>query len=1312
MSVYRLLSHALRISLVTLFVWLHAPIGVVAQCKSSVFTSAPAYAADRQPNSVAVGEFNGDGKLDLAVANVGSDNVSILLGDGFGGFGPPSNLPVKHQPSTVAVGDFNKDGKTDLAIGYIFFSPISVLFGNGNGGFSSPNNVGGSANATDVAVADFNNDSNPDIAVSSAGPQLMLLGNGSGGFTSSNVSVGSLATSVAVGDLNGDSFPDAAFTAGGSVALVFGNAAGSFSVNSSVIVSEAPKGIAIGNFNADSQPDLIVVGEHATPKVFLFTNQGGGTFTLSTSFFAGREPRAVTTGDFNADGKLDVAVSLANGNSVMISLGNGLGNLATPTFYGTGAKPLSIGSGDFNADGKLDLVTTDDPSSSVAPLATGGVSVLLGTGTGAFQSYRAYVYPFTSQFVFIPNSIAVGDFNNNSRPDLALSFGAPFVGIMLDDGQGEFIQPTGFLDPGGNPVSIAVSDLNGDNNADFVTANNNTGNISIFFGHGNGSFMPRVQIAVNSSPRFVAVGDVNGDLKRDLIVTHESQNAVILLGDGIGGFAPPGGSPPPAFFEIAVGDFNADGKSDVAAGNFPSSNSVSVFLGDATGHLNLSSTTPSPGTITLMRLHVADLNADSRQDLLVGNTDRNNMSVFLGNGGGALSAGTDFATGFRPFDLATADFNGDGNLDVAVANNSGYAISLFSGDGMGGLSSPVPYPVGVNPNGLARGDFNQDTKPDLAVLSGTSYGLAVLKNVTTPLPCLSVNDVTVTEGDAGSVSLDFVISLSQSSLQTVRVNYSLVNETATKGTDYTDLSDRLAFAPGETSKTISVPILADTIDEIDETFKLQLASPSAAAISDAEGRGTILDNDPIPTLSINDISNVEAFLLRNFTVTLSSPSGKEIKVQYATADGTAAGGSQPAGDYFPASGTLTIPAGQGSAQIGVNVFDDPTFEPDETFFLNLSNPTNVTINDAQGQATILNNDPFPTVTVDDAFANEGNSGTTQMLFIVRLSNPTSQAVTLDYVLGMSTTDNPATPGTDFVSTPGSLTFAPGEVLKTVGVPIIGDTVDETVEMFLLNLINIQNANNFPDTGFGFIIDDDGPTISISDVSVTEGNAGTKSATFTLTLSAPSVETITVRATTAAGTATSPTDYSFFNPNLSIPAGTVTRVFSITIIGDTNLESDETFFVNLSNPFNATIADAQGVGTILDDDTLRLSLEQSAPDPQQAAAFDALLLLRDPFPIRSIAQWFYSTPDQNTRVMIFAQNLQLQPGESASAVIVNLVDSSNQSFDVPAEDVRGVANVNFTQVVFRLPDTLASGVCRVTIKAHGQTSDGGNIRIIP
>jgi hypothetical protein len=305
-----------------------------------------------------------------------------------------------------------------------------------------------------------------------------------------------------------------------------------------------------------------------------------------------------------------------------------------------------------------------------------------------------------------------------------------------------------------------------------------------------------------------------------------------------------------------------------------------------------------------------------------------------------------------------------------------------------------------------------------------------------------------------------------------------------------------------------------------------------------------------------------------------------VTVQYATADGTAIGGTQTVvGDFSPATGTMTIPAGQVSATVGVLVANDIRFEPEENFFLNLSNPTNATIEDGQGQATIPNDDPVPTLVIDDLVITEGNVGLQNAVFNVRLLNPTFQTVTLNF----TTTDDSAKAPDDYVATSGTLTLNPDEVNATISVPIRGDTIDEAFEGFFLDISNVQNASPVDSRFDGYINDDDGPSISINDISIIEGNSGTSSATFTVTLSTASVENVRVRASTQIGTATPPGDFSSINITVSFPVGTVTQTVNVPIVGDSGLEPDETFFVNLSLPLAGTIADGQGVGTITNDD---------------------------------------------------------------------------------------------------------------------------------
>ena len=221
-------------------------------------------------------------------------------------------------------------------------------------------------------------------------------------------------------------------------------------------------------------------------------------------------------------------------------------------------------------------------------------------------------------------------------------------------------------------------------------------------------------------------------------------------------------------------------------------------------------------------------------------------------------------------------------------------------------------------------------------------------------------------------------------------------------------------------------------------------------------------------------------------------------------------------------------------------------------------------------------------------------------------------------------------------------------------------------------------------------------VSVGDVSAAEGNSGTTNFNFPVTLSFPSTQPVVVNFTTLDGTAIALSgDYTATTGTISIPAGQTSATIPVLVNGDTDQENNETFYVRLTSATNATILDGQATGTILNDDQLRLILEESGPNTNQVSALDSVLLLRDPFQVINPNNLLLTYPaDRNTRLMVFAENLQLIPGQPASAVVVNLIDSNSQSHNVAAEQVTtmSVSTLNLTQVVFRLPDGLPPGPC--------------------
>jgi chitinase len=443
-------------------------------------------------------------------------------------------------------------------------------------------------------------------------------------------------------------------------------------------------------------------------------------------------------------------------------------------------------------------------------------------------------------------------------------------------------------------------------------------------------------------------------------------------------------------------------------------------------------------------------------------------------------------------------------------------------------------------------------------------------------PTLSVTDATTLEGDAGSTDATFTVSLSSVSYLGTTVAYATADDTATAGSDYTTTSGTLSIPAGQLSGTVVVPVLGDGVDEADETYFLNLSSPTNATIADGQGVGTITDDDVAVAISVDDVSSGEGdagTATQTFTVSLDVPSGKTVSVDYVTTDGSAGAAT----DYQSTTGTVTYLPGETAKTVDVLVNGDTLSEDDETYTLDLSNPVRSTIADAQGVGTILDDDPQPVLGIDDPVVNE-NDGTAT--FTVTLSAASGRTVTVDY----QTADGTATAVSDYTAATGTVTFAPGETQQTVDVPVSDDATYEADETFTLELSNEAGAN-LPDTSGDATIsnDDAAPALSVNDRSALEGDSGTSTLTFTASLDQVSDVAVTVDYATSNNTAGAGTDYQAASGTLTFDPGVTQQTVDVTIDGDTSLESDETFFLDLANETDATVADGHAIGTILNDD---------------------------------------------------------------------------------------------------------------------------------
>ncbi len=463
------------------------------------------------------------------------------------------------------------------------------------------------------------------------------------------------------------------------------------------------------------------------------------------------------------------------------------------------------------------------------------------------------------------------------------------------------------------------------------------------------------------------------------------------------------------------------------------------------------------------------------------------------------------------------------NLSSPTVVNITTSGTATSGTDYGGGVATLTIPAAsttttITINPVADATVEPNETVILTVAAGTGYTVGAPASATGTILNDDVPTATIAVSPTGGVaedggtSLVYTVTLSQNAVTNTSVNFT-VSGTATNGTDYATIASPVVIAAGSNSATITVNPTADATIETDETVVITLAAGSGYIVgTPASATGTIL-NDDLPNLTINDVTAAEGSAGTTnftFTVSLSAPAGPGgVTFDISTANGTATAGV----DYAANSLTgQTIPAGFSTHSFTVLVNGDTLNEPSETFLVNVTNVTGAVVVDGQGVGAIVDDDPLPSLSINDVTVVEGNSSAANAVFTVTLSAASGQTVNVSY----ATADGTATQPSDYTSTSGALTFTPGQTTRTITVPVIGELVPEANETFFVNLSGANNATISDNQGVGTITNDDVP-VTVNPASVPNA---TVAAAYSQTLTA------------SGGTA----PYSFLVTPGSLPAG--------------------------------------------------------------------------------------------------------------------------------------------------------------------------------
>ncbi|MCA2668070.1 MAG: VCBS repeat-containing protein [Pseudanabaena sp. M114S2SP2A07QC] len=1115
------------------------------------FSTPTNFSVGNFPISVTVGDFNGDGKSDLAVANLNGNNVSVLLGTGAGSFGPATNFSVGSSPISVTVGDFNGDGKSDLAVANRYGNNVSVLLGTGAGSFGPATNFSVGIRPYSVTVGDFNGDGKSDLATAN--------------FGRDNVSV------------------------------LLGTGTGSFGAATNFTVGSRPYSVTVGDFNGDGKSDLAVANSNSS-YVSVLLGTSTGSFGPATNFSVGLSAISVTVGDFNSDGKSDLAVAKRVSSNVSVLLGTGTGSFGNATNFTVGSSATSVTVGDFNGDGKSDL--------AVANWYSSYVSVLLGTGTGSFGP--ATNFTLGSR----PYSARVGDFNGDGKSDLAVAnAGSSYVSVILN------ADPTATVTITDPSISLTINDVtltegnSGTTNAVFTVSLSSAAStvVTVNYATANGT--------ATAGTDYTAIPTTTltfnpGETSKTITVPVNGDNQVELN----------------ETFFVNLSNLQGNGSNVTLADN----------QGQGTIN-NDDNPNQSPTDLTLSNNTVAE---NQPINTLIGDfttTDPDTGNTFTYS----LVSGTG-DTDNSLFSISANQLKTNATFDYETKNS--YSIRVKTTD-QGGLSYEKPLTVNITDVGATLVS-NYDTRhaTDLHIVGNYAYVANWTGGWYSILKIIDISNPTnpILKGNYTSIHIAWDVQ--------VVGNYAYVVSGDPATLQITDISNpanptfksAITFYQDVPNDVEVVGNLAYVACNVSGLHIIDISNPTNPIHKANYRTGDLYSGYALGVQVVNKYAYVAALDLGLQIIDISNPTAPTLKGKYDTPG--IADDVQIVGNY-----AYVADRGSGLQIIDISNPSNPTLKGNyKTSYsaesvqvvdkyayvavgylgleiIDISNPANPTLKgnydtdgwvsdvqvvgnyaylaDGDGGLKILDVSEFTTpvtsVTLAVSPSSVAEDGTTNLVYAFIRNGNTTNPLTVNYTVGGTATfntDYTQSGAANFTSTTGTVTFAAGSSTATVTIDPTADTIVEADETVILTLISGTGYTlDAATTATGTINNDDSASIAISDVTVTEGNSGTTNAVFTVTLSNPVDTAITLNYATADGTATTAdNDYiAIATTPLTFNAGETSKTITVAVNGDTKVESNETFFVNLSNlqtnGRNVTLADNQGQGTITNDDVILPSI---------------------------------------------------------------------------------------------------------------------------